>query len=53
MENNEIAISEKELKFLMDFMKEDLKEAREKENIEEKNEKIDKILEKIQKFMED
>lgn len=53
MENEEMAISEKELKLLMEFMKEDLIEARQKVNIEEKDEKIDKVVEKIQKFIED
>lgn len=48
-----MAISEKELKLLMNFFKDDLKEARETENTEEKNRKIDKVLEHIQQYLED
>lgn len=51
MEN--MAISEKELKLLMNFMKDDLTEAKEYEEIEAKNSKIDKILEHIQQYLED
>lgn len=48
-----ITISEKELKLLMNFVKDDLKEARNSENTEEKNEKIDRVLEHIQQYLED
>lgn len=48
-----MAISEKELKLLMNFVKDDLKEAREIENTEEKDRRIDKVLEHIQQYLED
>lgn len=48
-----MAISEKELKLLMNFVKDDLKEARESEDTEKKNKKIDRILEHIQQYLED
>ena len=47
------AISEKELKLLMNFVKDDLKEARESEDTEKKNSKIDRVLEHIQQYLED
>jgi len=49
----DIAISEKELKLLMNFLKDDLKEARESEDTEKKNSKIDRVLEHIQQYLED
>lgn len=45
MEVLDVAISEKELKLLMNFVKDDLKEARESEDTEKKNSKIDRVLE--------
>lgn len=49
----DMAISEKELKLLMNFIKDDLKEAKESEDTEKKNEKIERILEHIQQYLED
>lgn len=49
----EMAISEKELKLLLNLMKDDLTEAREEQNSEKKNIIIDKILEHIQDYLED
>lgn len=49
----DMAISEKELKLLMNFIKDDLKEAKESEDTDKKNEKIEKILEHIQQYLED
>lgn len=48
-----MSISEKELKLLMNFVKDDLKEARESEDTEKKNYKIDRVLEHIQQYLED
>lgn len=48
-----MAISEKELKLLMNFVKDDLKEAWESEDIDKKNEIISKVLEHIQNYLED
>lgn len=48
-----MAISEKELKLLMNFIKDDLKEARESEDMEKKDSKIDRVLEHIQQYLED
>ncbi len=48
-----MAISEKELKLLMNFVKDDLKEAKESEDIDKKNEIISKVLEHIQNYLED
>ncbi len=53
MEVLDMAISEKELKLLMNFVKDDLKEARESEDTEKKNSKIDRVLEHIQQYLED
>lgn len=53
MEVLDMGISEKEMKLLMNFVKDDLKEARENENIDEKNSKIDRVLEHIQQYLED
>ena len=49
----EMSISEKEMKLLMNFVKDDLKEARDSEDIEKKNNKIDRVLEHIQQYLED
>lgn len=48
-----MAISEKELKLLMNFIKDDLNEAKESEKLEEKDTKIDRILKHIQQYLED
>ena len=48
-----MAISEKELKLLMNFIKDDLIEAKESEDNEEKNNKINRVLEHIQQYLED
>ena len=48
-----MGISEKELKLLMNFVKDALKEARDSEDIEKKNSKIDSVLEHIQQYLED
>ena len=53
MEVLDMATSEKELKLLMNFVKDDLKEARESEDTEKKNSKIDRVLEHIQQYLED
>lgn len=50
---DEMAISEKEMKLLMNFVKDDLKEARDSEDVEKKNRKIDRVLEHIQQYLED
>ena len=50
---DEMAISEKEMKLLMNFVKDDLKEARDSEDVEKKNKKIDRVLEHIQQYLED
>jgi hypothetical protein len=49
----DMAISEKELKLLMNFIKDDLTEAKESEETEKKNKKIDRVLEHIQQYLED
>jgi hypothetical protein len=49
----DITISEKELKLLMNFIKDDLTEAKECKEIETKDVKIDKVLEHIQQYLED
>ena len=49
----EMSISEKEMKLLMNFVKDDLKEARDSEDIEKKNKKIERVLEHIQQYLED
>ena len=48
-----MAISEKELKLLLNFVKDDLLEAKEARDEEDKNRKIDKTLEHIQQYLED
>lgn len=50
---DEMAISEKEMKLLMNFVKDDLKEARDSEDVETKNDKIDRVLKHIQQYLED
>ncbi len=49
----DIAISEKELKLLMNFIKDDLIEAKEARDEEKKNSKIERVLEHIQQYLED
>jgi hypothetical protein len=49
----EMAISEKELKLLMNFIKDDLTEAKECKEAETKDVKINKVLEHIQQYLED
>lgn len=49
----EVAISGKELKLLLNFIKDDLREARESGDTERKNSKIDRVLEHIQQYLED
>ncbi len=48
-----MGISEKGLKLLMNFIKDDLKEAKECEDREKKDAKIERILEHIQQYLED
>lgn len=48
-----MAISEKELKLLMNFIKDDLNEAKNSQDIEEKDSKIKRVLEHIQQYLED
>ncbi len=48
-----MAISEKELKLLLNFVKDDLLEAKEARDEEDKNRKIGKTLEHIQQYLED
>lgn len=50
---NEISISEKELKLLLNFVKDDLMEAEKADDIERKNDKIKRVLEHIQQYLED
>lgn len=50
---DKMSISEKELKLLMNFVKDDLTEARNSEDTQKKNEKIDRVLEHIQTYLED
>lgn len=52
-ELEETGISEKELKLLMNFIKDDLTEARESDDMEKKDKKIDGILKHIQQYLED
>ncbi len=47
------SISEKELKLLMNFIKDDLTEAKESKDEEKKNSKIERVLEHIQQYLED
>lgn len=48
-----MAFSGKELKQLMNSVKDDLKEARKCEDAEKKNSKIDRVSEHIQQYLED
>ena len=48
-----MAISEKELKLLMNFIKDDLQEAKDEHETEKRNQKIDRVLEHIQQYLED
>ena len=48
-----MAISEKELKLLMNFIKDDLTDAKESDKEEIKNMKIERVLEHIQQYLED
>ncbi len=50
---DEMAISEKELKLLLNFVKDNLQEARETKDEENRNKRIDKTLEHIQQYLED
>lgn len=50
---DEVAISEKELKLLLSFVKDDLKEARDIEDVTQKNSKIDRVPEHIRQYLED
>ena len=50
---DEMAIIKKEMKLLMKFVKDDLIEARDSEDVEKKNSKIDRVLEHIQQYLED
>ena len=53
MEKKEMTISEKKLKLLMNFLKDDLIELKESKDEKEKNEKIERVLEHIQQYLED
>ena len=53
MEKKEMTISEKELKLLMNFLKDDLIEVKESKDEKKKNEKIERVLEHIQQYLED
>ena len=48
-----MAISEKELKLMLNFIKDDLNEVKELQNTEDKNKKIDSILAHMQQYLED
>ena len=48
-----MSISEKELKLLVNFMKDDLKEAMDASDAEDKDKIIAKILEHLQQYLED
>ena len=50
---DEIGISEKELKLLMNFIKDDLMEAKESSDAAQKDKKIERVLEHIQQYLED
>lgn len=41
------------MKLLMNFVKDDLIDARESDDVDKKNVKIDKVLEHIQQYLED
>ena len=40
-------------RFYLNFIKDDLKEAKESEDTKKKNKKIEKMLERIQQYLED
>lgn len=48
-----MAISEKELKLLLNFIKDNLQEARETDDEENRNRRIDQTLAHIQQYLED
>lgn len=50
---DEMGISEKELKLLMNFIKDDLMEAKESSDAAQKDKKIERVLEHIQQYLED
>lgn len=49
----DMAISEKELKLLLNFVKDNLQEARDTKDEENRNKRIDRTLEHIQQYLED
>lgn len=49
----DLTISKKELKLLLNFVKDNLQEAREAKDEENRNRKIDRTLEHIQQYLED
>ncbi len=53
MEVMDMAISEKELKLLLNFVKDNLQEARETKDEDNRNKRIDRTLEHIQQYLED
>ena len=48
-----VLLGEKEMKLLMHFVMDALKEVRDCEDIEKKNNKIDSVLDHIQQYLED
>lgn len=50
---NKTVFSEKELKLILNFVKDNLQEARKTKDEENRNQKIDKTLEHIQQYLED
>lgn len=48
-----MSISEKELKLLLNFVKDNLQEAKETEDEDYRNKRIDQTLEHIQQYLED
>ena len=48
-----VLIGEKEMKLLMNFVMDALKEARDSVDVEEKNKKIVRVLDYIQQYLED
>ncbi|MCI8648078.1 MAG: hypothetical protein HFE76_15095 [Firmicutes bacterium] len=49
----DMAISEKELKLLMNFIKDDLMKVQENDDMESKNMKIKRVLDHIQQYLKD
>ncbi len=49
----DMAISEKELKLLLNFVKDNLQEAKETKDEDNRNRQIDKTLAHIQQYLED